>query len=275
MTLLRPALGRPGLASILTLTLIGLSVAAPASATDVRLAWEDFFVDEQVVADETVLDLGPVSVELDTAVVSDSDGGSFDLAPAFGSDFVTFESGVLGGHEGHINLGFDSQQDNGFEDFVAFQFAFDRAVTDLVFEILDIDTGSNQTNDHDDAVIVLVDGVNVRDSAFDGLYQLQGDAVILDNESEFDGFEGNGAGPTALASQTIGNVAFDFGDTAVQTITILYASNDDAQSNPLQQRIGVSDLRFTVIPEPSTVVLLGLGFGFAGLFGLRRRKANS
>ncbi len=240
-TTLRAA--RVTVACLLNLTLCVTSARA-------GLVWEDFFTDEQSIADGTLLNTGNgINVTINRLVFSDSDGGTFDLATFGNSDYFTFEGGGLGGHTGLLEASFDNQN-NDPADYLTLTLSFSSAITNLQFSLLDVDTGS-----FDDAVEVFYNGTqNVRDNP---AFFTTGLTNTLDDETYMHGFEGNRFNsPDGLG---LGNINFNFGATQITSLRIKYFSTDDADSDPGGQKLGLSDLMFSaVVPEPSAVAMMGL-----------------
>lgn len=242
---------------------LGFVACTPALAD---LQWENFFTDEDAIVDGSQLTAGATQLTFSTQVFSDSDGGTFDLVPDRSADFFTFESGTTGNHTGFLEMNFNNENDDP-TDFIELTIDFFGPVTNLQFSLLDVD-GSGAGN-WDDGVEVFFNGVNVKTDP--SLYQY-GSVVIPDNESYMDGFEAVAA--SASANEVTGNIDFDFGSQAINSITIRYFSTDDAVADPSAQFVGISDLIFnsTAIPEPSALAGM-IGLSLFVLTGRRQRTA--
>lgn len=189
-----------------------------------------------------------------------TDGGSFIAAS--GADFVSYESGAQGGFTGYLQVGFDNGAEDP-DDKVFLEVTFSTAVEDVAFTITDIDQSS-----WDDFVEVFYDTgsgfINAKTGSFE---TLGGGAVVRDNETFGDGWEGNAS---ASSAQTIGNLAFDFGATQIVGIRIVYFASDDAAgSNPGAQQLGVSNISFTgpgtaTLIASKTVAVFGGGLAIPG-----------
>ena len=197
------------------------------------LIWENLGLvdDEQAVLSGTEFDLSNgLTATVDWNI--QTNGGQF--VPAGGDNFVSYEKGMWGAHEGYLNLGFDNEA-NDPNDILGLSISFNKAVVGLDFDVLDIDRGKGGT--FDEGVEIYIDGVNLRD--IPDAFTLAGDSVMLDNESNMKGFEGR---RIANKSSVSGNIEVSLGSREVSKVDIFYFSTDDAQANPVQQNIGISDL---------------------------------
>ncbi len=250
----RPVLG-------LITILIALACPQPVRAD---MAWETVFADEQAVNHGSQVTGGGTTVTFSTLVFSDSDGGTFDLGPGRNTSYFSFESGVTGNHTGYVELSFDNENDDP-ADYLELGLSFGQALTGFQFSILDLDATAGLN--WDDGVEVFVNGVNVRTNP---AWYTFGSAVLLDTKTYLDGFE---AGTTsAAATQTIGNVNFNFGSLNVNSIAIRYRSTDDAVANPSAQFVGISDLSFSLAPVPQPGSLPPLLAAALALAGTSRRR---
>lgn len=261
-------------AALLGIALILLVALAPRPARATLIAWESYFADEQVIASGTQVTASDgVIVTLTTLVFSDSDGGTFDLAPQAGNaGFVTAEASPLGNHPGLVQIGFDNQNDDP-ADYVQVTLTFSVPVFGLTFVVLDVD--SSGLSEWDDGLLFTYDGgSNIRsDPSLYSLPAVPAPAIAIDNEPGYEGFEGF-TGRTATDTQTIGNLGVDFGALGVTDVTLRYFSTDDAISNPAGQRIGISDLVW-LVPEPRSGALLPAALGLVGLAVAGRRRQRT
>ncbi len=212
------------------------------------LLWESHFADEDAITNGSSVMAGSTLVTFLTQVVSDSDGGTFDLVAERSASFFSFESGTTGNHTGYLEMTFNNEN-NDPADYLELTMNFFAPVTNLRFSVLDID--GSPASSWDDGVEIFYNGINVRTDP--SLYSL-GSIVFLDNETYMDGFE---SGTTsAAANEVTGNINLDFGALDINSIMIRYRSTDDAVANPASQFIGISDLVFnpTAIPEPGGMV---------------------
>ncbi len=174
--------------------------------------------------------------------------GGDTIIPAYGSNYVSYQAGMEGGHIGHVLMGFDISDDDP-RSWVEMTLSFSTTQTNLAFSVLDIDTGS-----WDDGVLITYNGgTNVRANTNLWSYAQTNASlrtVVIDNETGFTGWEGD---PTAAATnQNYGNVNLNFNGVSVNSITIRFFSTDDAENDPGSQKIGISDLY--VVPEPPALL---------------------
>ncbi|MDJ0589103.1 MAG: hypothetical protein QNJ72_03780 [Pleurocapsa sp. MO_226.B13] len=204
----------------------------PPQPTTTDLVWEEQgLIDESAVATGSSFNLSDgttvtVNWEIET------NGG--DFVPKGGDDFVSYDDGLRGNHQGYLNLGFNNSESDP-NDVVGVSLNFDRPVTGLKFDVLDVDKGSS----FDDAVEIFVDGVNIQD--LPDAVTLGGSSVRLDNEDYMTGFEGSGS---ANKSSESANIQVDLGSTEASEVEIFYFSTDDPGGDPSGQSIGISDLQW-------------------------------
>jgi hypothetical protein len=226
--------------------------------------WESLgFGGGQAIADGTAITASTgTGVTIGRSEFSDNDSGGPDIGPGGNADFVTYQQGPLGGHRGHLRLGLDNLNDDP-ADYVELTLAFDQAVTNLQFSLLDVDGNAAW----DDGVEVYYNGLNVRDDP--SVLAINGSYTMLDNKSYMHGWEGTGS--NAGNGQSSANIDFDFGELSITSLTIRFFSTTDGGTNPAEQRIGLSDLTFNAAtPEPSSLACTGLLL--AGLVYRRRSR---
>ena len=222
-------------------------LCATASVHAQTFQWESLGIaDEAVIPSGTVAGMGCGALTVNL-LWSSVTSGSGSFVPFAGTDFISYESGLLGNHPGYLNAGFDNADDDE-NDVITIRFLFNQPVVDLAFSLTDIDTGS-----WDDGVEVFYNfGTNTKGSAF---VSFSTPPVFSDNETYMEGYEGGG---TSVASTSAaGNVDFDFGaggGVAVTELEFTYRSTDDANSNPGGQLIGITDLDFNC-DNPTPVLI--------------------
>lgn len=209
-----------------------MCICSPSLFAQSTLKWEDQgLTDENAVASGTQFTIDGIDVTVNWSTTTD--GGSF---VAFGgNDFVSYESGTNGNHTGFLNLGFDNDDDDP-DDYITLSIVFSEAVKGLNFTVLDVDADS----DWDDGVEVFYNTTNTKTNS---AFYIEGAGVFADNESYMDGWEGSSS-ETQGTTDSEGNLVFDFGDNAVDSIVIKYFSTDDAPNNPDGQEIGLADLEW-------------------------------
>src|SRR5690606_26210898 len=79
---------------------------------------------------------------------------------------------------------------------------------------------------------------------------------------------------TATDSTGAGNVWLNFSDQ-VTSISFTYGNGPGTQSDPGQQAIGIGDITYTVVPEPSAYLSGLLLLGLAGRHWWRRRSLKN
>ena len=227
----RKVLGCLGLVS-------AISFSSSVFAQTTQFTWASLGLsDEDAVPSGTILTSADGSTTVTVTWTTVTDGGSF--VSYAGDDFLSFER-LRGGQSDVLEMGFDNGN-NDPDDRVIVTLTFSRAVTGLEFDFMDIDDGSWW-----DGLEVFADGVNVRTvdsgSGNGSNYVSALQAYVQpDNESYMNGWESNGGG-NAGNGQTLGNMTFDFGNTAVTTIRMEYFSTDDANSDPGGQVVGIGSI---------------------------------
>jgi hypothetical protein len=259
-----------------TIAVILCQFALEAGVYDDEIVWEDEFGDGVQIEDGSSLtgEETGVTVSFNTEVFSDGEGGSFLPYGGASEDYFQVEHGQLGAHSGHLGLGFDNASYDP-DDYLRLSLDFSSPVHDLEFSLLDVDTGL-----WDDGVVVTFNGG--QNVVGYGLYSFVSGgwrrSVMEDNEANWEGFEGINEeewwgwwDKSAEADHDGGNIKFDFSNTAVTSIEIEYFSTDDLSGNPAAQRIGVSDMSYSIVPEPSLAVLSIL----VAVFFLQLRRPGS
>jgi hypothetical protein len=226
-----------------------------------NIVWETAFADEQAISSGSLYtDPGGVTTTFSTTVVSDSDGGTFDLSLYRNTDYFTVEADVLGRHTGYLELSFNNENSDP-ADYLELTLSFSEAVSELQFSLLDVDSGN-----WDDGVEVFVNGTtNARDTSAWTAHPYAGP----DNESYMHGFEGLGF--NAGNGQAHGNIDFDFGSLLISSLTVRYFSTDDAGTNPGGQVVGLSDVTYTQpVAEATALGCCAVFFVIVGLSTVRR-----
>ena len=237
------------------------------------LVWENAFADEADISGASVdaATTGDVQVDITTSVVSDlDDGGPAPDQEPFGTNALYFkaEHGTTGNHSGYGFLGFDNTADDP-ADYLEIRLGFSTPVGGLSFSLLDVDQRSQLgTRDFIDAVVVTYnDGPNVLGNP--ALYSLGPNVAVGDEGlGEFEGVA-HADGEATFNNSTDSNIDIDFGATPVSSVTIRYFTSDDAPADPSGQLMGISDLVWTVVPEPTTAPLI-----LAGLIVLSARRRH-
>lgn len=222
----------------LLIIIAALAVAAfPARAQiSGTLDWSALgFADEAAITSGTTTTSAAVTSTIAWSIVTD--GGSFVAYE--GADFVSYETNTQGGIAGYAQIGFDNVRQDP-DDKVTLDVAFSEPVANLRFTLTDIDQSG-----WDDFVEVYYDAgagfVNAKTGAFATL----GSAVVADNESFGDGWEGNG---TVASTATTGNIAFNFGALQITAVRIVYFSGDDGSAtDPGGQQMGVGNFVYNKI----------------------------
>ena len=218
-----------GLLAVATLLVAAIPGARAASADQV--VWEN-----QSLANGANL--------TNATVLTDSVGRvtvNFGRATTGLTATTTFDAGQTGNHTGFGRLAFDAPNNNNANRLTV-TLTFTAPVTNLQFSLLDVDRGAG--NSFVDAVEVFYNGTTLN-ARTGGFGTVGGANVAVDDETYMTGWEGQGA---AAVTDTSANINFNFGATAISSVTIVFFSSDDAQANPVAQFIGISDLAF-VIPS--------------------------
>lgn len=158
----------------------------------------------------------------------------------------------------------DAVFDELYTDTIEFSITFSETVYDVNFEIWDIDLGN---------FLVLFSRYQDIVSGFSGDPTLtavgSGSDVNIDNTNNvLTGVASNGRNFFVLGSendsQTSGDVRVDYGGTRLTSVSFQYSSGDDlgilpgSDFSPSLQRIALGDISFTVVPEPSTILVAAL-----------------
>lgn len=232
---------------LITVLMGATALLMSADSAHASLVWESFgFSGGQAITDGTVLTASTgTGVTIGRSEFSDNDSGGSDIGPGGNADFVTYQQGPLGGHQGHLLLSLNNLHDDP-ADYVELTLAFEQAVTNLQFSVLDVDGNSGW----DDGVEVYYNGLNVRDNP--AVLAINGTYTMLDDKPYMHGWEGTGS--NAGNGQSAANIDFDFGALSITSLTIRFLSTTDGGSNPAEQQVGLSDLTFNAAtPEPSSL----------------------
>ncbi|KLE36091.1 hypothetical protein AAW00_03975 [Aurantiacibacter luteus] len=157
------------------------------------------------------------------------------FTPILGS-FVSYYDPVFGGFAGSLLMNFDnSAYDPG--DKLTTTVVLNRAVTGLQFSVTDIDA-----NNWIDAVEVYYQdaGGTWRNAADTAAFYTAGTAATRTTNATVNGWRGTA---NVAAEQTTGNVNFNFGNTLVQGVRIVYFSYTGT-GDPGGQVAGITDLTF-------------------------------
>lgn len=251
--------------SWVTVAIAGLAVSGVVRGQD--LIWEDQGLTNAVgIASGSTFQYNGAQVALTWSVTN---SGSDTIVPAYGSNYVSYQAGMEGGHVGHALIGFDVSDDD-YRNYVTLKFSFSTAQTNLAFSLLDIDYGT-----WDDGVEVTYNGTNNIIGSDPSIWSYaQTNAslrtVVTDNKWYIIGFEGTVGG--AATNQNYGNLDLDFSGIAISDVTIRYFCTGDGRDDPGSQKIGISDLLVTEVPEPA--VVFALAMGCVGILASRRRASR-
>lgn len=166
--------------------------------------------------------------------------GSSTFTAPFASDFLSYFSGQIGGGangQSPILINFDNSQFDPL-DRVTIDIVLSRAVTDLNFELSDIDNGGFV-----DAVEVFYDDDltgGFTNAANDTSLWSIGPSVARTNDGTLNGWIGD---DPSNQFTTDGDIAFDFNATQVRRIRIVYFSYTGT-GDPGAQFASISDLRY-------------------------------
>ena len=171
-----------------------------------------------------------------TATVSYAMSASGTAPTPILSTFVSYYDPVFGGVAGSLLMNFDNPAYDP-NDKLATTVTLNRAVTGLRFSVTDIDA-----NSWVDAVEVQYDtGDGVwRNAADTAAFYTAGGAATRTNNSVVNGWRGTA---NVDAASTTGNIAFDFGNTLVRRVRMVYFSYTGT-GDPGGQVAGLSDLTF-------------------------------
>ncbi|MEW4448160.1 DUF11 domain-containing protein [Qipengyuania sp. JC766] len=150
--------------------------------------------------------------------------------------FVTYYDPVFGNITGSLLMNFDNPAYDP-NDKLTTQISLNRAVTGFQFTVTDIDA-----QNWVDALEVQYDtGDGVwRNAADTAAFYTAGSALTRTNNTVMNGWRGNA---NVAPEQTTGNIAFNFGNTLVQRVRVIYFSYTGT-GDPGGQAAGISDLTF-------------------------------
>jgi len=223
----------------------GIALAGEARAQDSDIDWAD-------------AGLGSLTPFPSGTTVAGSDGttatvtwnvqtqGPESFEPVFGNDFVAYFGGSVGGNASPLIASFDNARYDP-RDRITLTITLNRAVRDLNFALSDIDFANSSTTNFRDAVEVRYAGDlsgSFTNASNNTAFWTAGSAVSRTNDATVNGWRGVGSSATAA---TGGNIAFDFGSTAVRRIQITYFSYTDPAPNrdPTLQFMSISDLTYS------------------------------
>lgn len=198
------------------------------------------------VANGTTLNVGPNTVTINTAVVTDGDGNDANFGPYYSTGILAYYTGQIGSQTGTLLYSMDhSVFDAG--DFFESTYSLNSAVTNLRFTVANVDRYLTNPYFHDAVVIEYDNGTgtwqNLR--SLPTAYTL-GSAVGTTSINGQLGFHGtNYAGGITTSN---GNIVVNFGTTSVKRVRIRYLFGQGSPtSNPSgdYQFIGLSDFTWT------------------------------
>ncbi|MCX7701694.1 MAG: PEP-CTERM sorting domain-containing protein [Gemmataceae bacterium] len=94
-----------------------------------------------------------------------------------------------------------------------------------------------------------------------------GDLVAV-NSSGTGAIDGNLASNRSSVSFTVTGIVWNPGED-------LWLRWRDPDNSSADQGMGIDDFQFTAVPEPASMMLVGLGLGLAATFGLKHRRRSS
>lgn len=255
--------------------MLSVLLGATAHAQTSQLLWSSLGLnatDGIPRSGATLTSSGGGAATADVSWTTVTDGGTFvpyTTNPSYNStDFVDYRTLPIGGDvTDTAYLNFDNSLDDP-DDKIIMNLTFSEPLYGLTFAALDVDSGDGQLGGvyetWDDAIEVYFNGINVKN--YPQYYSFGGTAVGVDNESYMEGFEGQGI--QVPSADPDSNVYFDFGSTPITSLEIRYFSTDDPYPqngtssdsyNAVGQFIAISSFNYNNVPEPSGILLFGIG----------------
>lgn len=185
-----------------------------------------------------------------------------DTAP----DDNTHQTGGTGGESLYLAMNYTADT-----QAITITITFSAMVTNVSYSIFDIDFTNNGFTDQIRTISATNGTTTYAASITDSG---AGNTVnIANNNTTSATVTGDG---TAAEGTDDGNATFAFGANNVNSITFTYG-NDPATTpaDPSQQSIGLGDINFTIVPEPSTSFAAAFVVLAAGFHGWRRRSTFS
>ena len=151
---------------------------------------------------------------------------------------------------------------------ISVEFLYADGVTDVSWTVFDVDSSATQNGD---GTLAYRDQIrNIQGINSNTAQTFFGPTVNITN-STFTEQTGSGAGltvqginsPVTADNQSDeGTVDFDFGTTEVTSIQFDYGNATNTPDDPAQQGIGLHDISYTPVPEPSSAMLVLAGGAF-------------
>ncbi len=186
-------------------------------------------------------------------------------------DYLSYYTGDIGGTVGPLLLNFDNSSFDP-NDKVTTTFTMSQSVKGLTFTLSDIDQATFR-----DAIEVYYDNGNGTfvNAALTAAFWTANSTVLRTNDGIVNGWTGNGSSGTTA---TNGNLAFNFGNTAVRRIRIVYFSYTGT-GDPTGQFTGISDFRYNTpgadLSLTKTAITPTPTFGGNATFRLSLTNASS
>jgi hypothetical protein len=150
---------------------------------------------------------------------------------------------------------------------------FSRLVTINALPIFDIDVFGGNSFQDQIRNISATDGTN---TYFGNLTATNAAFVTTNNSgtaaADFTAVLNSGTGGNGAGNQTSdGTGTISFGSNAVNSVTFTYGNGTGAIANPTSQHVALGDINFTVIPEPSQIVVALFLVGTAAGYSWRKK----
>jgi uncharacterized repeat protein (TIGR01451 family) len=214
------------------LCLLGCSTAF---AGNDNIVWEN-----QGLANGTSIVSGATLVDSSNRVGATLTRSVVVVGGTFTSNF-SFNAATLGNHVGYGRFDINNSN-NDPNDRFSVTITFNEPVTNLEFSLLDVDLRASSGTS--DALEIYYNGSN--NAAGSAFVTSIGSSVVRDDETYMDGYEGVA---TSGANQTRGNINLNFAATSITSITIVFFTSDDSNTNPFPQFMGISDLTYDVTAD--------------------------